>query len=65
MSNNELAEKIDELSSNLNEMYDEIYRKRDMHDRVPVDDVLDIMGSYLNDYWEEMDEIIAQLKGES
>lgn len=60
----EVIEKLEEISDNLSNMDDELYMKRDACDRIEADTVLDVTGMYLNEFWEEMDEIIRQLKGE-
>lgn len=65
MKNTDLINRLDKISNDLNKVSDELYEKRNAHDYINVDDAIYIVGSYLNDFWEEMDEIIAELKGET
>jgi hypothetical protein len=59
-----IIEKLENIAKQLDEIHDEIYRRRDFNDKVDFDVVSDVLSLYFGDVWEEMDEIIAQLKGE-
>ena len=60
-----IIEKLENIAKQLDEIHDEIYRRRDFNDKVDFDVVSDVLSLYFGDVWEEIDEITAQLKGES
>lgn len=64
MKNDELIKRLDKMANELNGMSDELYEKRNSHDHIEVDEAIYIVSAYLNDFWEEMDAILEDLKGD-
>lgn len=60
---NEILEKLQKAVEDLEGMNDEFMEKRNIHDRMDVDEVIDIIGMYFNEFWETMEEINEEMKG--